>query len=123
MLILLHGSVPVNLLGGNMRNIRVYDKILKKYIPLKGIYSFEDPTLVFEEGTAIFDLTKNEIFEGDIVATKDIGFDVVGLVVYMQGSFGINHRARILLTDHCGFIRPMDIIGNINENPELLKAS
>ena len=72
-----------------MRNIRVYDKILKKYIPFNGIYSFDDPTLVFEEGTGVLDSTEfgphqhgREIFEGDVVEGYLQNKTVSGTVKY-----------------------------------------
>lgn len=111
-----------------MRNIRVYDKILKKYIPFNGCYSFEDPTLVFEEGTCVRDATENrsrfmgnEIFVGDIVSgvlnnqmvVGDIKYDSVS-VTYMVGGAKCHSVTLKELFN-------VKIIGNIHETPRTSK--
>lgn len=103
-----------------MRNIRVYDKILKKYIPFNGAYSFNDPTLVFEEGTGVKDLNKQETFVGDIIQIT-AGFHVnhTGNIIYQDYTAAYVIKLPHFLTERLGnFNFPVchfKIIGNIHE--------
>ncbi len=105
-----------------MRNIRVFDKILKKYIPFNGCYSFDDSTLVFEEGTGRKDCWGEEIFEGDIIRAIHKNDDIIiGVIEYHKDTAEyiviLENDTSHLMVNAFG----IKILGNIHEHPELLK--
>jgi uncharacterized phage protein (TIGR01671 family) len=78
-------------------------------------------TFIVQQFTGLLDTNSRKIFEGDIIKVSDLGTIQIGQVVFLNGEFGINTRNRLRFFDAGGFIREIEIIGNIFENPELLK--
>lgn len=74
--------------------------------------------------TGFLDFYRKEIYEGDIIQRHyDIGDGKVykseGVVVFEDGSFGVKQEDSIL---HLHAVKGWTIIGNIFDNPELLKG-
>ena len=97
----------------------IYSKVLRRYIP------FNEAILM--QSTGLFDKNGNEIFEGDVVSFSiDNGWDYVvsksGLIIYWEGCYqilenGIKYRINQCLEED------IEVIGNIYENPELMKEA
>jgi hypothetical protein len=66
------------------------------------------------EFTGFLDYNGTKIFEGDIVRTKC--YESVAVVIYHQGAFEVNG---LILAET--YDASMGVIGNIHDNPELLK--
>ena len=91
-----------------------------KQVVLKDItVPFEDAEII--ESTGLKDKNGVEIYEGDIV--KPVNFARwIGCVEYLpdQAAFAINsHRESPIFLNQ--FTRGVEVLGNIYENPELLK--
>ena len=83
-----------------------------------------DDGYVFMQFTGLHDKNGKEIYEGDIVhniSTKEKGYAVpqgwVGTVFYSIDRFLLDCGGAVILS----IKEPCEIIGNIYENPELLK--
>lgn len=77
---------------------------------------FADDCVVMQF-TGLHDTNENEIYEGDILsATKD-NKSYAHEVIYKDGSY----RAGTVLTNDINAKFEREVIGNIYENPELLK--
>lgn len=89
--------------------------------------STDDDVFVLQQYTGLKDRNGKEIYEGDIIASfnKDNQKVFIGVVEYRMASFWINGRAiNMLYAADCNLLVGIDkkeIIGNIYENPELLK--
>lgn len=77
--------------------------------------------------TGLLDKNGKEIWEGDIVINKYLNQNIVNKVIFNSASFYIdnNERPRLLgefISDKDLVCYDLEIIGNIYENPELLKG-
>lgn len=93
------GTIYHILKDGTLRAIRPYKHVVQFYTGLK-------------------DKNGNEIYEGDILAGR---FDLIRSVVFEHGKFMLKHGE--CLHDLSGEQWTSVIIGNIYENPELLKSN
>lgn len=77
-----------------------------------------------DEFTGLFDKNRKEIFEGDIVKVHDHPTGVnsgIGQVVFNRGNFEVEGSLMLTLPLKEYGTAWTEIIGNIYENPELLK--
>ena len=97
------------------------------------IYGNSDENYVIEQYTGLKDKNGKEIYEGDIVRTKFVGVEPEKWVIGWDISlcrFGYFHSYDRILEGHWSDHdlkvidyrkQPLEIIGNIHENPELLE--
>lgn len=82
--------------------------------------------------TGLCDKNGKEIFEGDIVRYQDtMGYSFIGLIGFDEGRFGFVNRRGIGTLDKDGvyadgycsvpYTIEYEVLGNIHDNPELLK--
>lgn len=123
---------------------RAWDKNLKKMYPVEsidwgclqdpgqGIYICGHSWLTFEQCeimqyTGLKDKHGVKIFEGDIIKCGLYG-QSIGEIVYINCSFGFLRNTGIgtdfiqIPIRHDFYNFPLEVIGNIHENPELLKG-
>ena len=90
---------------------------------------YED--IVIQQYTGLKDKNGNEIYEGDILKfqenddPEDLNW-IIGDVVFWEGAFRLKHVEYETLSEFImerkDYNLDMDIVGNIFENPELLKT-
>lgn len=107
----------VSALGGK-KKILTYEENEDRWIP-------ETIPFVLMQYTGIKDKNGKEIYEGDIVKFKDDtrGVDIIATVQYSGSSYRLKNKSY-------GIGRPIDewetkeieIIGNIYENPEIVRS-
>lgn len=106
---------------------KCWDKNLKKFIPTNFLRdtSFSDPTYEFCQFTGLKDKNEKEIYEGDILNGQVP--DSLGWVKWESGFVTYKNERAMYVFDY-GYdynflmrIENISIIGNIFENPELLK--
>lgn len=79
-----------------------------------------DENYVMQQYTGLKDKNGKEIYEGDIIKTT-IGNDILGQVVFSDGAISVRNKAG------CDYLlchvheRKTKVIGNVFENPELMK--
>ena len=78
---------------------------------------FIDDRTIVMQFTGLHDRLGKEIWEGDVVRYVANGEEVIDQVVYIDSFFGVEKYTGTLTT-----IFPIEVIGNIYENPELLGA-
>ena len=78
---------------------------------------------VVQQFTGLKDKNSKKIFEGDIIEMNESGGDYcLGSVFFYKGSFVVNENAGIDEFSELGNnANYFEVIGNIFENPELLK--
>jgi uncharacterized phage protein (TIGR01671 family) len=87
------------------------------------IHPFENPyfgqQLKIMEYTGLKDKNGKEIYEGDILETSD---DSICYVVFEDTGFAVkSHGSEAIDWEFSNFYSECEIIGNIHQNPELLK--
>ena len=95
---------------------------------------FGSQNVILQQFTGLKDINNKEIYEGDIVTTRHYddwhdttGFDVIQQVKWCDIHVGWRGFTKRMLSDgkkHAGngLPSPITVIGNIFENPELLKT-
>lgn len=129
---------------------RVWDNELKKYRSAKdgdyslgvlsgkvrGIYGEKFPQMEVQQFTWLHDKNGKEIYEGDVLQLKKLDGSVLLYKIFsVKGGFAFNahqddfHKPQSQIyfyestsdMQNSGFISTLEIIGNIFENPELVK--
>ena len=111
----------------NRFKFRVYDPTLKKLI----LFSLDNIIVSnnllcqdkypVQQYTGLNDKNGKEIFEGDIVKFKDLyastnGQELIGAIIFNKAAFWAQVKSNYFYFD-----TEPEVIGNIYENPELLK--
>ena len=81
-----------------------------------------DPSTVGQY-TGLTDKNDKKIFEGDIMAFTAYGFDYVGTVEFADGSFSVMCEHTSPFLDQAVSKHGAYIIGNMHDNPQLLKGA
>lgn len=111
-------------------NIFIPDKLTNREPPTEILVgtnvvriSYEvDPETVGQY-TGLTDKNGKKIFEGDIMAFTAYGFDYVGTVEFAYGSASIMCEHASPFLDQAVSKHGAYIIGNMHDNPELLKGA
>jgi len=102
---------------------RAWDKRINKWREMdkfERMAILESPDFIIEQFTGLHDKNGREIYEGDIVQHSPAAAKWV--IVYRMGSFCTqNVKADMECYVVTGYASESEVIGNIHENPELLK--
>ena len=85
------------------------------------IKNLQDQGMVLMQFTGLKDKKGKEIWEGDVVKT---GEDFIGVVTFVEGEYVVEipyANAAELSGEYEALWEPKKVLGNIYENPELLK--
>jgi len=102
-------------------------KMYQKMAPTMNIHTGEISDLprrfILEQFTGLRDKNGNEIYEGDIVKFDDMWGDFPQPVIFQCGCSGMINGAETFLDMNYLYNVKVElaVIGNIHENPELLK--
>ncbi len=108
---------------------RAYITVFPQYLSTLKLVEVDPSTL--GQYTGLTDENGKKIFEGDIVRYMERQFDgedvpIVGVVEYLEGGFVVSRHSlnRWLWNGADGNIRlrEIEVIGNIHDNPELVKG-
>lgn len=123
----------------NKKKFRVWDTLTKTFLTDKSHFqghyviglngSFHnlhngggDLEYILQQFTGLKDKNNKEIFEGDIVKLHDSrNGDRVGDVYFGSGAFIVRHIASLFYGAKDGMCEDYEVVGNIFQNPELLK--
>ncbi len=72
--------------------------------------------------TGLFDKNGKEIYEGDIVKLTQLHYEVTGKIAYINTEFALYVPEEDTTYDFFPSDRTSEVIGNIHDNPELLKG-
>jgi len=124
-----------------MRDIkfRAWENTNKRYVDSRNLIITEDAVfedwryqedgicgdLILEQFTGLRDKNGKEIYEGDIVKISRFNGESVihGAIFEKKGAYHVENGHDLADTDLLGAFKPniVKVIGNIHENPELLK--
>ena len=119
-----------------MRKVRVWDDVLNEMLYGR-VEQFDDmlgfrfekhletENPIYMWSTGLKDKNKKEIYEGDIVKANLRFFDIVDQkcrVIFHNGSFGLQYGYSLDYFKPLATWDDIEVIGNIYENPELLKG-
>ena len=119
---------PIKFRAWNMPDKVMVD--LKKLTPLAldpeinmdGLFIPFDEKYVLMQFTGLLDRNGKEIYEGDILRGKRYDKDGVGVVRWEDSGFWMDGDENFYAYDEEGFPNEgSEVIGNIYENPELVK--
>ena len=103
------------------RYIKQNDFIFRKYFCHFPDLGDEENNFVIEQFTGLKDKSGKEIYEGDIVKIDLHLAYVVHVVKFEKGAFCVGQHPSTNLGNYCIPYYNIQVIGNIHENPELLK--
>ncbi len=103
-----------------MHNWHYNEHIIKDAIPYDSGDDWTDDCELMQF-TGLFSRDGEEIYEGDIVKFDYSDNKGVGKVVYWQNGFYIESKHGALFQDTLPTLKNCKIIGNIFQNPKLLK--
>ena len=72
--------------------------------------------------TGLYDKNNIRIFEGNIIKYERNGKTIYGLVEFHRSAFSVEWFDEIYGRDFLGYLAGIEVIGNIFDNPELLKG-
>ena len=96
-------------------------KIVEDFMQEYGLEALNDEVFIVEQFTGLHDKNGKEIFEGDVLKDENNG-SVLGHiteVVYFQPEFCLRDSKKRAFTLFRGGL--YEVLGNVFENPELLK--
>ena len=78
--------------------------------------------VVIEQFTGFQDSKGNDIYEGDLVKKDDDKFLLAGVVSFIHGCWMVASEDKERYFNLHWYLSQVEVIGNIHQNPELLKA-